>query len=135
MTATNKNLYAIVEAIAEKEIERNPIEFIRKESFRGRLPELDEFFSLHGSDSEQPGIETVIEEEEYDSDENNHNQARAHQFDEEMKDDRNSSRNKSVINHDHLVEDLEDQFHDANDEFQGYGNGITPLYEESKEEG
>lgn len=49
MTITNKNLYKIVELIAEKEIERNPIEFIRKESIgevRG-----SEFYSYENSDS------------------------------------------------------------------------------------
>jgi hypothetical protein len=35
MTFTNRNfLYKIVESIAEKEIERNPIEFIGRESFQ-----------------------------------------------------------------------------------------------------
>jgi hypothetical protein len=53
MTATNKNLYAIVEAIAEKEIERNPIDFIRRESFRmDNKQDADEFYSMRGSDND-----------------------------------------------------------------------------------
>jgi hypothetical protein len=32
MTNSNKNLFRIVEEIAEKEIERNPLEFMKKES-------------------------------------------------------------------------------------------------------
>lgn len=33
MTITNRNLYYVVETIAEKEIEKNPVDFIRRESF------------------------------------------------------------------------------------------------------
>jgi len=33
MNLTNKNLHRILEEIAEKEIERNPIDFIKKEAF------------------------------------------------------------------------------------------------------
>lgn len=33
MTITNRNLYHVVETIAEKEIEKNPVDFIRRESF------------------------------------------------------------------------------------------------------
>ena len=44
MNSTNKNLHRILEEIAEKEIERNPIEFIKKEAFLHRGNE--EFYSF-----------------------------------------------------------------------------------------
>jgi hypothetical protein len=44
MSHTNKNLYRILEEIAEKEIELNPIEFIRKEAMSAKHGE--EFFSF-----------------------------------------------------------------------------------------
>jgi hypothetical protein len=49
MTNSNKNLYIIVEELAEKEIERNPIEFIKKEYMQPRNNE--EFFSLDDNDN------------------------------------------------------------------------------------
>jgi hypothetical protein len=49
MTLTNKNLHRILEEIAEKEIERNPIEFIKKEAFILRNNE--EFFSFEGENN------------------------------------------------------------------------------------
>lgn len=62
MQYTNRNLYKIVEQIAVEEIERNPVEFIRRESFQVGAPGAsnEEFFSF---ESDKP-IEVVKEEDE-----------------------------------------------------------------------
>ena len=57
----NKNLFEIVESIAEKEIERDPVEFIRKESFVNLHSGQDEFFSFK---EKVNGIGTVHEEDD-----------------------------------------------------------------------
>ena len=49
MTQTNKTLHRILEEIAEKEIERNPIEFIKKEALMGGRTN-EEFFSFDDQD-------------------------------------------------------------------------------------
>jgi hypothetical protein len=71
---------------------------------------------MRGSEEEEKciEIETVPEEEEYDSDENTtHDRHRSEK--EVDKEEKNSL--QSGITHDNLVEELEDVFHDANDEF------------------
>jgi hypothetical protein len=46
MEQTNKTLFSILEDIAEKEIERNPIEFIKKENQSVDKKGNDEFYSF-----------------------------------------------------------------------------------------
>ena len=61
MIYSNRNLYRVVETIAEKEIERNPIEFIRRESFQvGDNVVREEFFSFKNND-----YDVEDEDEEY----------------------------------------------------------------------
>ena len=62
MTQTNKNLHRILEEIAEKEIERNPFEFIKKENMSAKANE--EFFSF---DDDNILIESAQEFDEDDA--------------------------------------------------------------------
>jgi hypothetical protein len=39
MSEVTKGVYMILEKIAEKEIERDPLDFIRKESLKVKLPD------------------------------------------------------------------------------------------------
>ena len=70
MTNSNKNLFRIVEEIAEKEIERNPLEFMKKESQPWRVGN-DEFFSLEDNDhfADIVNQDEEDEENEYNDDE------------------------------------------------------------------
>jgi hypothetical protein len=67
---TSKSLYTMVESIAEKEIQKDPIEFIRRESFQVGN---EEFYSV---DSDNQYLDPIPEpikevaEEEDDDDEN-----------------------------------------------------------------
>lgn len=67
MTQTNKNLHRILEEIAEKEIERNPFEFIKKENMSAKANE--EFFSF---DDDNILIESAQEFDEDDGDNEYH---------------------------------------------------------------
>ena len=70
MTNSNKNQFRIVEEIAEKEIERNPLEFMKKESHPWRVGN-DEFFSLEDNDhfADIVNQDEEDEENEYNDDE------------------------------------------------------------------
>ena len=68
---TNKNLFRIVEQIAEKEIEKNPIEFIRKESFAVGANNEDAFFSFEENEKK------IMEEDEEDEDNEYHSSEHA----------------------------------------------------------
>ena len=77
MQYTNRNLYKIVEQIAEKEIERNPVEFIRRESFQVGTAgggNNEEFFSFEDDDGKLAGVAEMAadeeEENEYHEEEN-----------------------------------------------------------------
>jgi len=68
---TNKNLYLVVEKIAEKEIEKNPIDFIKRESFQ--VGGTEEFYSFVGDDDiaihEGEKIDEEDDEDSLDDDE------------------------------------------------------------------
>lgn len=62
---TNKNLYLVVEKIAEKEIEKNAIDFIKRESFQ--VGGTEEFYSFAGEDMENEVGGKIDEEDDEDS--------------------------------------------------------------------
>ena len=62
---TNKNLYLVVEKIAEKEIEKNAIDFIKRESFQ--VGGTEEFYSFNGEDAENEVGGKIDEEDDEDS--------------------------------------------------------------------
>jgi hypothetical protein len=70
-TLTNKNLYLVVEKIAEKEIEKNPIDFIKRESFQ--VGGTEEFYSFVGDDDHAPGHHNGQKIEEEDDEEDSPN--------------------------------------------------------------
>jgi len=47
---TTKNLHIVVENIAKKEIEKNPIDFMKRESFQVGGNGAEEFYSFNGDD-------------------------------------------------------------------------------------
>lgn len=47
---TTKNLHMVVETIAMKEIEKNPIDFMKRESFQVGGNAAEEFYSFNGDD-------------------------------------------------------------------------------------
>eukprot|EP00347_Sterkiella_histriomuscorum_P008454 403345039 len=136
MNSTNKNLHRILEEIAEKEIERNPIEFIKKEAFLHRGNE--EFFSFDDDnliiddiyEVDDDGDNEYHEEEnavgarytqylnkaafglqEQESIDNGQQQQQPRVYEENKK---NST--AQILEQDNqLVQELEDVFHDAKD--------------------
>ncbi|CDW78464.1 oxysterol-binding protein [Stylonychia lemnae] len=126
MTQTNKNLHRILEEIAEKEIERNPIEFIRKENMSGKANE--EFFSF---DEENVFVDSGQEIDD-ENDNEYHQQeynvvARYTQYlnkaafglqDQKNEGEGNKTSTAHMLEQDNqLVQELEDVFHDAKDYF------------------
>jgi hypothetical protein len=63
MASTSKTLFRILEEIAEKEIERNPIEFIKKENMSsiGKQGKGEEFYSF----DEDYAVDDEDEDNEY----------------------------------------------------------------------
>ena len=123
MTNSNKNLFRIVEEIAEKEIERNPLEFMKKESQPWRVGN-DEFFSLEDNDhfADIVNQDEEDEENEYNDDEVAVEQ-RFSQYTVRNKfsvtEEGGSLKKKSISAKqqevEHIMEELEDVFHDAQD--------------------
>ncbi len=76
-TLTNKNLYLVVEKIAEKEIEKNPIDFIKRESLL--IGGNEEFYSFNGDDDNQPIPEVNREDEDSPADEEDYEDNEYHE--------------------------------------------------------
>ena len=66
MQKATKGLFEIAETIAEKEIEKDPLEFIRKESFVHNNPVRGDEEMFYSFKAKRPPIDQVDEEEEFD---------------------------------------------------------------------
>lgn len=128
MQYTNKNLYRILEEIAEKELELNPIEFIRKEALSSNHRAGEEFYSFES----EKLIDIIAQEDEEDELDNEYHEEEyavgtrftkyqskaAFGLEEEKIEDQNRLlllRSANPMDNPHLVEELEEVFHDAND--------------------
>lgn len=76
LSLTSKHLYTMVESIAEKEIQKDPIDFIRRESFQVGGDE--EFFSFDGDDVQVQRILENEDEDDEDDDDEEEEEAPAH---------------------------------------------------------
>jgi len=120
MTQTNKTLFRILENIAEKEIERNPIEFIKKENQSiDKKGNNDEFYSFDE--------DYVVDDEDEDNEYHNEEFPVGDRFTKyknkkfgQSEDDEEDKEGKNLKSPDFmedpkLAEELDDIFHDAKD--------------------
>ena len=114
MAQTNKTLFGILEDIAEKEIERNPIEFIRKENQSIDKRGNDEFYSFDE--------DYVVDDEDEDNEYHNEEFAVGDRFTKyknkkfgQGDDEGQKLRSPDFMEDPKLAEELDDIFHDAKD--------------------